>query len=133
MVNSRLPQWLTKRVPSPQTVELVNGMMRDSKLHTVCESARCPNLGECWSKQTATLFTNPGLDSKFVLVEDTQFWNSGAPAIVTVEEVLNDANFVALNTRRITNAVTTPSVFVEDWYLYHVNEGEVHCGTATKR
>ena len=28
--------------------------MRDAKLHTVCESARCPNLGECWSKKTAT-------------------------------------------------------------------------------
>lgn len=53
-MNSRLPEWLTKRVPNPQTVELVNGMMRESKLHTVCESARCPNLGECWSKQTAT-------------------------------------------------------------------------------
>jgi lipoyl synthase len=53
-VNSRLPEWLKKRVPNPQTVELVEGMMRDSKLHTVCESARCPNIGECWSKQTAT-------------------------------------------------------------------------------
>ena len=53
-MNSRLPVWLTKRVPSPQTVELVNEMMRDSNLHTVCESARCPNLGECWSKKTAT-------------------------------------------------------------------------------
>jgi len=53
-VNSRLPQWLTKRVPSPQTVEMVEGMLRDAKLHTVCESARCPNLGECWSKKTAT-------------------------------------------------------------------------------
>jgi lipoic acid synthetase len=53
-VNSRLPAWLKKRVPSPETVELVNGMMREAKLHTVCESARCPNLGECWSKKTAT-------------------------------------------------------------------------------
>src|SRR5260370_6611708 len=34
--------------------DLVNEMMRESKLHTVCESARCPNLGECWSKKTAT-------------------------------------------------------------------------------
>ncbi len=53
-MNSRLPTWLKKRVPSPETVEIVNGMMRDAKLHTVCESARCPNLGECWSKKTAT-------------------------------------------------------------------------------
>jgi lipoic acid synthetase len=41
-------------VPSPQTVETVEGMMREAQLHTVCESARCPNLGECWSKRTAT-------------------------------------------------------------------------------
>lgn len=53
-MNSRLPEWLKKRVPSPQTVDMVNVMMRDAKLHTVCESARCPNLGECWSKKTAT-------------------------------------------------------------------------------
>jgi lipoic acid synthetase len=53
-VNSRLPEWLKKRVPSPQTVELVESKMRGSQLHTVCESARCPNIGECWSKQTAT-------------------------------------------------------------------------------
>ncbi len=53
-MNSRLPEWLKKRVPSPQTVELVESKMRGSQLHTVCESARCPNIGECWSKQTAT-------------------------------------------------------------------------------
>lgn len=53
-MNSRLPEWIKKRVPSPQTVEKVETMMRGGKLHTVCESARCPNLGECWSKQTAT-------------------------------------------------------------------------------
>ncbi|MEP6753996.1 MAG: lipoyl synthase [Chthonomonadales bacterium] len=54
MANRTLPIWLTKRVPSPDTVTAVEGMMRDAKLHTVCESARCPNLGECWSKKTAT-------------------------------------------------------------------------------
>ena len=53
-MNATLPPWLTKRIPSPQTVDLVNTMMRDARLHTVCESARCPNLGECWSHSTAT-------------------------------------------------------------------------------
>lgn len=53
-MNSRLPEWLKKRVPSPLTVGMVNDMMRESKLNTVCESARCPNIGECWSKKTAT-------------------------------------------------------------------------------
>lgn len=53
-VNSRLPNWLTKRIPDAITVDVVNDMMRGAKLNTVCESARCPNLGECWSKKTAT-------------------------------------------------------------------------------
>lgn len=53
-MNRTLPVWLTKKVPHPDTVREVEGMMRDASLHTVCESARCPNLGECWSKKTAT-------------------------------------------------------------------------------
>ncbi|MBI5707142.1 MAG: lipoyl synthase [Armatimonadetes bacterium] len=50
----RLPEWLTIRMPRPDTIEEVRDMMRVKKLHTVCESARCPNLPECWSKKTAT-------------------------------------------------------------------------------
>ncbi len=53
-MNRTLPDWLTKRVPSPQTVKSLEQMMRNGRLHTVCESARCPNLGECWSHKTAT-------------------------------------------------------------------------------
>ncbi|MGC8666755.1 MAG: lipoyl synthase [Chthonomonadales bacterium] len=53
-MNRTLPQWLTKKVPSPHTVRQVEEMMRTARLHTVCESARCPNLGECWSHRTAT-------------------------------------------------------------------------------
>lgn len=53
-MTQRLPEWLTIRLPRPETIKQVEGMMRDRKLHTVCESARCPNLPECWSKKTAT-------------------------------------------------------------------------------
>lgn len=50
----RLPEWLTIRLPRPDTIQEVRTMMRAKNLHTVCESARCPNLPECWSKKTAT-------------------------------------------------------------------------------
>ena len=50
----RLPDWLTIRLPRADTISEVQGMMRAKNLHTVCESARCPNLPECWSKKTAT-------------------------------------------------------------------------------
>lgn len=53
-MTQRLPEWLTIRLPRPDTIKEVEGMMRAKKLHTVCESARCPNLPECWSKKTAT-------------------------------------------------------------------------------
>jgi lipoyl synthase len=53
-MTQRLPEWLTIRLPRPDTIKEVEGMMRAKNLHTVCESARCPNLPECWSKKTAT-------------------------------------------------------------------------------
>lgn len=53
-MNQRLPEWLTIRVPRPDTIKQVESMMRTKNLHTVCESAKCPNLPECWSKKTAT-------------------------------------------------------------------------------
>lgn len=53
-MNRNLPSWLTKRIPSPAIVAEVDNMIRAASLHTVCESARCPNLGECWSRRTAT-------------------------------------------------------------------------------
>ncbi len=53
-MSQRLPEWLTIRLPRPDTIREVEGMMRAKNLHTVCESARCPNLPECWSKKTAT-------------------------------------------------------------------------------
>lgn len=53
-MTQRLPEWLTIRLPRPDTIKEVEGMMRSKNLHTVCESARCPNLPECWSKKTAT-------------------------------------------------------------------------------
>jgi lipoic acid synthetase len=48
------PAWLKVRAPgSPEYLHL-KGLMRGLNLHTVCEEARCPNIGECWSRGTAT-------------------------------------------------------------------------------
>ena len=49
------PEWLKIRVPAPEVVEEVHGLMREKQLVTVCEEARCPNLNECWGvHRTAT-------------------------------------------------------------------------------
>lgn len=50
----RIPEWLTIKVPRARDIGAVEGLMRGERLVTVCEEARCPNLGECWSKGTAT-------------------------------------------------------------------------------
>ncbi|MCJ7823695.1 MAG: lipoyl synthase [Anaerolineales bacterium] len=50
----RRPEWIKVRAPSGETYEWLRGMMRSKSLHTVCEEARCPNMGECWGSGTAT-------------------------------------------------------------------------------
>jgi lipoic acid synthetase len=50
----RRPEWLKVRIPGGENYFELKGLMRGLKLHTVCESARCPNIGECWSHRTAT-------------------------------------------------------------------------------
>jgi lipoic acid synthetase len=50
----RRPSWIRVRAPGGETYETVRGMMRSKSLHTVCEEARCPNIGECWGRGTAT-------------------------------------------------------------------------------
>ena len=48
------PDWLKVRVPGGENYFELKGIMRGLGLHTVCESARCPNVAECWSHRTAT-------------------------------------------------------------------------------
>jgi lipoyl synthase len=48
------PDWLKVRLPSGQNYKEVYELMRKSKLNTVCEEAKCPNLAECWNRRTAT-------------------------------------------------------------------------------
>lgn len=50
----RRPDWLKVRLPSGDNYREVLSMMRKSKLNTVCEEAKCPNLAECWNARTAT-------------------------------------------------------------------------------
>jgi len=48
------PEWLKVRAPGSPSYLRLKGLMRELKLHTVCEEARCPNIGECWTHGTAT-------------------------------------------------------------------------------
>ena len=50
----RKPQWLRARLPSGERYAEIKTLMRERQLHTVCEEARCPNIGECFNAGTAT-------------------------------------------------------------------------------
>jgi len=54
MVLQRLPAWVTNRSGTSETTHKIKRILRSRGLHTVCESALCPNLGECFARETAT-------------------------------------------------------------------------------
>ncbi|MEX2460293.1 MAG: lipoyl synthase [Paenibacillaceae bacterium] len=57
MINTeigRKPDWLKIKIQTNDTVNVLKSMMRERKLNTVCEEAKCPNIHECWSNRTAT-------------------------------------------------------------------------------
>src|SRR5207237_8137214 len=52
---SRKPSWLKMKMPGGENYARLLHLVNDQRLHTVCQSAKCPNMGECWSAGTATL------------------------------------------------------------------------------
>ena len=48
------PAWLKARAPVGENYHELKSLARSLNLHTVCESAHCPNIGECWNQRTAT-------------------------------------------------------------------------------
>jgi lipoic acid synthetase len=53
--NRRHPDWIKARMPSGDSYHDLKGLLRGLNLNTVCEEARCPNIGECWDQRTATV------------------------------------------------------------------------------
>src|SRR2546423_15325658 len=54
VIRPRIPEWLRLKLPTSNTFAQTRNLLEDLRLHTVCESAKCPNHWECWSKGTAT-------------------------------------------------------------------------------
>ena len=52
---SRKPDWIRVKSPGSVGFSETRALLREKKLHTVCEEAACPNIGECWSKKHATV------------------------------------------------------------------------------
>ena len=89
---NRKPSWLKVKAPGGPTYVALKHMMRDLKLHTVCEEAHCPNIGECWEHKAAT----------FMILGDVCTRNCaycavahGTPTALDVEELVRLAEAVA--------------------------------------
>ena len=54
-MENRKPKWLRAKLPTSPAYRQVRNIVNKNELHTVCQSAQCPNMGECWSRGTATL------------------------------------------------------------------------------
>ena len=51
----RKPSWLKMKMPAGEEYSKLLKLVNEQQLHTVCQSAKCPNMGECWAAGTATL------------------------------------------------------------------------------
>ena len=79
----RRPEWLKVRFGSGDTFIQVRQTLEGNNLHTVCESARCPNLGECWSRGTATFMILGNICTRSCTFCNVQV---GRPGAVDMEE-----------------------------------------------
>jgi len=88
----RKPDWIRVKAPVSKEYQATARIMRDNKLHTVCEEAACPNIGECWAKRHATMMIMGE-----VCTRACAFCNvaTGKPAALDPMEPLNVALAVA--------------------------------------
>jgi lipoyl synthase len=87
----RHPDWIKARIPTGENYFELKGIVRELTLNTVCEEARCPNIGECWDQRTATL----------MILGDTCTRACGFCAVKTGRPTWNDAD----EPRRVAEAV----------------------------
>jgi lipoic acid synthetase len=109
------PDWLKSRIPSGVTYAGLKELIDKHQLHTVCEEARCPNMGECWNSGTAT----------FMILGDTCTRSCGFCAVKTGMPTELDAD----EPRRIADAVKLMNVKYA--VITSVNRDELYDGGAS--
>ena len=87
------PKWLKVKLPTGENYRKVRSLVDEHKLHTICESGNCPNMGECWGAGTATFMILGNICTRscgFCAVA------TGMPSAVDWQEPLRVANSVKL-------------------------------------
>ena len=99
---ARRPDWLKVRAPSGETYQGLKRMMRVKTLHTVCEEALCPNIGECWGRGTATFLMMGDVCTRSCAFCDIK---TGRPAPLDWDEPRRVAE--AIHAMNLSHAVIT--------------------------
>ncbi len=86
------PEWLKVRAPGSANYLRLRGLMRELNLHTVCEEAHCPNIGECWHHGTATFMIMGDVCTRACGYCNVKH---GAPGTLDPDEPVNLAKAVA--------------------------------------
>lgn len=96
------PKWLRVKLPTGKEYQKVRGLVEEHKLHTICESGNCPNMGECWGAGTATFMILGNVCTRscgFCAV------STGRPVDVDIAEPYNVAQSIKL--MEVKHAVIT--------------------------
>jgi len=88
----RKPQWIRAKAPTAPEVSRLKSVLREHRLHTVCEEASCPNLGECFSHGTATFMIMGDICTRRCPFCDVAH---GRPGTLDAEEPANLAKTIA--------------------------------------
>jgi len=102
IVRTPKPKWLRVKLPTGKEYQKVRGLVSEHKLHTICESGNCPNIGECWGAGTATFMILGNVCTRscgFCAV------STGRPEEVDIAEPFNVAQSIKL--MEVKHAVIT--------------------------
>ncbi len=111
----RRPSWIRAKLPYGENYSEILRLMRGKQLHTVCEEAHCPNMGECWGRGTAT----------FMILGDVCTRSCGFCAVKTGRPEGLDTD----EPRRVADAIV--SMRLRHVVITSVNRDELHDGGAS--
>jgi len=114
LLPQRRPEWLKARIPGGENYARLHSIIDAHKLHTVCQEARCPNMGECWNNGTAT----------FMILGDVCTRSCGFCAVKTGRPTELDAD----EPRRVAEAVKL--LGIRHAVITSVNRDELYDGGA---
>jgi lipoyl synthase len=97
------PDWLKVRAPGSPSYLRLKGLMRELNLHTVCEEAQCPNIGECWNHGTATFMILGGVCTRACSYCAVAHGRPDAADIAEPSRVANAIKVLGLNYVVITS------------------------------